>query len=471
MRIALIVALASATSLLGCGGGDSEGTAGSSSGSSSTGSSASTSGAAGQNQPPSWDAAPKMPLELGQGKTLSIPIAPVDPEGDMVTVALDTSALAAGVEAADPTGGTAILTHADYAAMGTAHFGVNLDDGHGGKASATVDLDVRPIRWLGSTSWKDGEGPEAREHGAFIVDAEHGRAFLVYGSGYKPYLNPLKDVWRFDFASSTWTEITPTGDLPTPGGSHRVAQIPGQQVAYLYGGYGANGTANHDLFRATYTGDGVVFKKITQTSPQPQARDLHMFVYDAKNDRFFAFGGVGSAPLNDTWMMKLQGDAATWTKLTMATSPTPRYGFFYGVDQDDGRALVWSGAQGTATINPAGDAWALDMRSEPPAWHLLLDAKAPGAPPGRRNGAAIFDPTGPRLFVYGGTADAMTTEPGFFALDARPGKEAWAEVDRTSAPPLRSSCFGFYDAVKDQRVLGFGNTASGVFRDLWTLGY
>jgi hypothetical protein len=104
---------------------------------------------------------------------------------------------------------------------------------------------------------------------------------------------------------------------------------------------------------------------------------------------------------------------------------------------------------------------------EPPAWTLLTD----GDPPGRRNGCFVFDPTGPRLFVFGGTADAMDSTPGLFVFDARPGNEAWTLLTLAAEPELRSSGFGYFDPQSSRAVLGFGNSTTEAFQDFNSLGY
>ena len=188
-------------------------------------------------------------------------------------------------------------------------------------------------------------------------------------------------------------------------------------------------------------------KRSTCASTPPSKRALHTFVYDEAGERLVIFGGFGTALLNDTWIGKVDGNTATWTKLTASPSPSKRYGQFSGFDAQTSRLIVYSGAQGTQPLNPAQDTWALDLSSEPPVWSLLLDGAAQGVPAGRRNGAAVFDPSGPRLFVFGGTADAMSSEEGLWALDARKGHEAWARVDRADEPPVRSSAFGLEDGA------------------------
>ena len=422
-----------------------------------------------QNEPPVWTDAPAEPIVIGQGQSASLPLTITDPEGDMTTVRVVVPATAADVEAAIAADTSAIALHAGYVTQGPLSLEVEIDDGKGGITKATVNLEVRPIRWIGEETWAVNAGPEEREHAAVIVDAEGERAFLVGGSGYMPQFVPLGDVWRYDFATSAWTEETPTGDVPAPAGSRRVAKIPGQPIAYLYGGYGEGNDNKDELYRATFDGPAVDFKLLTQTNPPP-ARSLHMFVYDAETDRFFAFGGFAGAVAGDTWMMKIEGNNAVWTELAPTVSPSPRYGFFYGVDEVNGRAVLYSGAQGLAVLKPAQDTWALDMRSEPPAWELLAAGPEVGVPPGRRNGCGVFDPTGPRLIVFGGTADGMTTAPGTFAFDARPGYSYWTELTLEGEPPLRSSGFGLYNPTADRTLLGFGNDSS-IYRDWWILGY
>ena len=207
----------------------------------------------------------------------------------------------------------------------------------------------------------------------------------------------------------------------------------------------------------------------------PQARELHGFGYDPTTQRFVVFGGFSNAAgvaLADTWIMQLSGDTATWTKLD-AKGPTPRYGFFYGTDEVAGRFIVFSGAQmptSKDSVNAAQDTWVLDLRADSPTWTRVLDGTEPNHAPGRRNGCMVVDPRGPSLYVFGGTSDAQTTQPGLFALDMRAGHEGFSEISRAGQPPLRSSNFGFYDEKTGAVSCGFGNGLGGLFTDLDAIG-
>jgi hypothetical protein len=79
------------------------------------------------------------------------------------------------------------------------------------------------------------------------------------------------------------------------------------------------------------------------------------------------------------------------------------------------------------------------------------------------------DPSGRRLFVYGGTSDGKTTEKGLYVLDLEPGHEAWTKLDLASPPPLRSSGFGFA-TPEGEVTCAFGNNNTG-YSDVAFLGY
>jgi hypothetical protein len=173
--------------------------------------------------------------------------------------------------------------------------------------------------------------------------------------------------------------------------------------------------------------------------------------------RYYEPKGV---PFNDTWVLDLATER--WRR--------PRViGFFAGFDAERGRLIVFSGAQGMASVDPAKDTWSLDLASKVLTWRRLASGNEPGSPPGRRNGDAVFDPTGPRLFVFGGTADMKDSEPGLWAFDVMPGHERWYRIDALHPAPIRSSAIGFYDRHRGRVVLGFGNAPHTPFRDIWSV--
>jgi hypothetical protein len=324
-------------------------------------------------------------------------------------------------------------------------------------------------RWEKPVVWKSADGPEAREHGTFIVDEKADRAILIGGSGYNPQLSPLADVWELSLKADRWRRLKPQSPVPS-GGSRRAAQVPGRGVAYLFGGYGASSWTNRELVRVDFSNDTPRFEPVPQDDPPP-ARCLHAFVYDPKLDQFILFGGVTIDEShreihNDVWVMKLVGGRAKWTKLDIGGPPSPRYGFFYGYDNEEGRLIVFSGAQGFEPLDPADDTWLLSMRGESPTWKKWQG----GSPRGRRNGCFVYDPDQKRLFIFGGTPDGRNSEPRLCVFEAGSGGGWIVTGTWLGAPHPRSSGFGFHDRARHRIVLGFGNGGEP-FLDLYPLRY
>jgi hypothetical protein len=422
-----------------------------------------------ENLAPEWSDAPTAAVTVGQGQAVTLPITVTDEAAAEVLV----SAVAPdGVEAelVETEDGAELTVRVGYTLSGPVTLDVELKDGEQKTTTIPLTLEVVPIRWLAREEWEDPPGPPAREHGSVIVDIEGGQAFVFGGTGYSPYLEPFNDAWRYDLVTGEWTEVTPSGDVPAPGGSRRVAHVPGTKIAYLFGGYGGDEGADifDDLYRVTVNGNGLEFELVPQNDTPP-ARFLHGFAYDPESERFITFGGAGTGLFDDTWTMTVDADGATWVELDLDDAPSGRYGFFSGMDVETGRFILFSGQ--VSQTGFADDTWSLDLRAEPPVWQLLSEGGGEGEPPGRRNGCGVFDPSGPRLFVFGGTSDGMNSQPGLFAFDARPEHAGWTALSLDGEPPVRSSGFGFHDATTGRTLLGFGNTTGAVFTDWGVIGY
>jgi hypothetical protein len=334
--------------------------------------------------------------------------------------------------------------------------------------TAAVPFDPPMFEWDRPIVWKYGVGPEPREHPAIIVDEERDRALVIGGSGYHPQLRPLADVWELSFKSDTWRRLQPKTSIPS-GGSRRVACVPGRKEAYLFGGYGAGMFTNRELVRVDFSSDVPTFETIPQDKA-PQTRCLHAFAYDPTGDQFLLFGGysfriTGAEPFNDLWSMKLVGGRAKWTRLDADVAPSPRYGFAYGYDAAERRLVVFSGGQGGDSVNPAEDTWMLSLAGPKPVWKRI---ERPG-PRGRRNPCFAYDVVNKQLFVFSGTADARSSEPGFGVFDVP--SESWIVAgEGPGHPHRRSSGAGIPDAKRRRVLLGFGNDADP-FPDLHPLKF
>ncbi|MBX3186969.1 MAG: hypothetical protein KF819_08140 [Labilithrix sp.] len=426
--------------------------------------------------PPAWVDAPAS-IDLYAGRSIAIPIDVRTDDAAKLTVTAFAEGVEAEIVGGEATGGSwrgTLLVRAGYG-LDAPVVGVDLVDARAQKVTITPAIRTHELSWRKRVTW-DAGGPQTREHGAFFVDAEAKAVFMLQGSGYSPQFKPIDDSWRLDLSTGAWTPWTPTGDAPPGGGSRRVAPIPGTKKAYAYGGYTgfeATSKSEGDLYRVDLGDAEKTFTRLTSAGAGPP-RQLHAIAYDAKGDQLVVFGGFTDVPtddaLDDTWLVKVEGDTATWRKVE-GKAPSPRYGSFTAFDTESRRFVVWSGAQfpvdAADPVNAAQDAWALDLEADPPAWTKL--APTGEAPPGRRNGCAMHDPIGRRLFVFGGTSNGRTTEPGLFVLALEPGREAWTKLSLAGEPPLRSSGFTFATPEGDV-ACAFGNGAKP-YADVSFLGY
>ena len=405
--------------------------------------------------PPSWPDAPAA-LTLGEGERTTL----TPPTG------LAVATNANGVEAEELDGVVTIF--APYGATGGTVM-ISLSNAVG-SIDVDIAVSVTPIGW--AAPLEEAEvGPEAREHPALILDEARNRLIVIAGTGYRPYGTPLGDAWAIDLDSGAWTELSVTGDLPALG-SMRVARDR-ESSALLFGGYGEAGATSDDLVRVDFSGTGLSVTEVPQAGYLSSApRALHAFFYDPMTETYWTFGGlVGSAPRGDVRRMRMVDGTAEWMFEETNEGPSRRYGFFWGFDEERGVLWVFSGAQGTAMVDPAHDLWMLDVRTTPAMWTPVLEGG--DLPPGRRNGAFAFDPRGPRLWVFGGTPDAMSSTPGLFAIDVGPiasGRmPTTTRLELAGEPPLRSSGAAIFDPTSARILLGFGNSESAVYADVQSL--
>lgn len=404
---------------------------------------------------PSWPDAPAT-LTLGEGERTSL----TPPTGSALNVT------ATGVEAEELDGSVTI-----FAPYGSTSGQVTVGLGN---AAGSIDVDIAvSVTALGWAEPLEDEevGPEAREHPALILDDARNRLIVIGGSGYRPYGTPLGDAWAIDLDSGVWTELGVTGSLPVLG-SMRVAQDREGQ-ALLFGGYGEGGATSDQLSRVDFSGEGLTVSEVEQTGYlSSAARALHAFFYDPMTETYWTFGGlVGSSPRGDVRRMVMVDGTAEWMFEETNEGPSGRYGFFWGFDEERGRLWVFSGAQGTAMVDPARDLWMLDVRTTPAMWTPVIDGEE--LPVGRRNGVFAWDPRGPRLWVFGGTPDAMSSTPGMFTFDLGPidaGRMPTVhQIELADEPPLRSSGVGIFDPVGARILMGFGNSETAVYADVQSL--
>jgi hypothetical protein len=385
-------------------------------------------------------------IELGEGTRNAVDVAADSATGD-------------GVNATIVDG--KVIVHAPYGSGGTHAVSLTC-----GQQTGKIDVSVRAIAWAPVAKWSGAkkEGPLGREYFAMWIDeGDPDRLLLFGGFHYVPMqFTPAWDLWQYNLANNTWTEITPKNEPPHyPGG--RAAPIPGSRSILYLGGLDGNNTPR-SLVRFDY--DTITWSDMPGSANAPGSY-TGSFVYDAPRKRWVSACGASNQEFScKPWQYTV---GRGWERLAYAgTLPIKRTGFFYAYDEPNQRLIIFSGdTDGTSWMGKMDQkTYALELDKDPAEWVELLGPQDP--PTGRRNGAYAYDPIGHRMFTWGGTPDGQSTLPGLYALDLDRGHEAWSKVDVPSPPPERTSGMGVYDAKRHRILFGFGNNPAP-YEDLWAL--
>lgn len=166
---------------------------------------------------------------------------------------------------------------------------------------------------LATNSWQDWTPAGAKPEIRCLLTAAFDRAnrrMIIYGGQRSGFLD---DVWAFDLATRTWTNLTPTQRPPGRWFSSSFVNADGQFV--VFGGQAASGNVNEvwsfDLAARSWT-------KLEIANP-PAERNGAQAAYVEGEDRFIIFGGSGNAGLlNDVWELSRR-PVATVTTVSAAS--------------------------------------------------------------------------------------------------------------------------------------------------------
>jgi hypothetical protein len=195
----------------------------------------------------------------------------------------------------------------------------------------TLQLSEVPAESSDDSSWTElpavGTLSPPGGSGLLFHDSDRGELILLGGYGHD-----FQDIWEFDLATSTWTQTTAVGPVPSaerfnPG---MVYDQEGRRLI-LYGGESASSDVAFDALTDTWVYEFATNKwsEIRTTGDGPACLDPSL-VWDPNGDRLFAFGGhqmrldqlndadYAETMLAETWALDLA--TATWTNLGPAGS-------------------------------------------------------------------------------------------------------------------------------------------------------
>ena len=214
-------------------------------------------------------------------------------------------------------------------------FGSGTFPGSVGAGTHLADTWQRDLRrragWRLATPAEETEVAIAREGTAYAHDAESHRLLMFGGLTGD---TTLADVWMADLrrpGRPHWEQLcSPTSCGPAPTarwGAHAIYDPVADRLV-VFGGSTGTGATTNDVWALELSGPPM-WHELTPAGPAPAARWSAGYGYDPVRRRLVVFGGqtgpdgTGS-PLQDTWALSLDGDAALDTaRRERATAGAP----------------------------------------------------------------------------------------------------------------------------------------------------
>jgi len=311
-----------------------------------------------------------------------------------------------------------------------------------------------------------GSLPTACGYPSAVYDSARDR-ILVFGGVV--WATSFNDVWALSLGGSPqWTQLAPSGPLPNTRHNHAAIYDPVRDRMIIFGGGRYHEGPWNDVW-ALSLGGSPHWTQLVPTGVPPDARAGFNAIYDPLRDRMLIFGGGGAAgAYNDVWALSL-GPTPEWTELTPSgTPPSPR-GAPVIYDPVRDRMVLFGGGGPTGSYN---DVWALSLGGSP-QWTQLTPS---GTPPVPRGGfTTIYDAAGDRMIVFGGNRIDHAAYLGNNEVWALPLGDSpqWTQLAPSGTLPIgRYSHMAVYDPVRGRMIVTCGDSYYGTYlNDTWALSW
>lgn len=297
-------------------------------------------------------------------------------------------------------------------------------------------------------------GPVAREDHTWTVDPDGGVAYLFAGrDGGSVY----GDLWAYDLAADSWTELQPAGSLPPARFGHEAAWVDGVGVVVFAGQAGS--TFFNDLW--AFDPAAAAWRLLPAAGAVPIPR-YGTCAAVGPDGRLWISHGFTSDGIRFADTVAYDFATGTWTEETpLADRPIARclHGCWW---TDDERFVLFAGQ--TTGVTALGDLWEL-RRGERPGTNAW--AQVTGTLPSERNLYAHTRIDGAML-VFGGQALDGSYVGGLWSF-ADAGTAASEVQAAGDEPPGRAGAEMVHDPARGRVLLFGGRDGGGALADLWSL--
>ncbi|MCA8949523.1 MAG: hypothetical protein KDE27_08465, partial [Planctomycetes bacterium] len=177
-----------------------------------------------------------------------------------------------------------------------------------------VTLEYDGVNW---TQASPAVSPPRRSQASLCTAPTLGGVLLFGGTNFNNPPGPngeivWNDTWVYDSLADTWTQLQPTGTLPTARAGASLLFDPNLGLYVLHGGYTDNNGTIQPL-SDTWTFDGTTWTDVSSTYGSPSGPRVRFASAEAPHGCQVLFGGssaVFGTINNETWMQGCTGTTA-----------------------------------------------------------------------------------------------------------------------------------------------------------------
>ena len=306
--------------------------------------------------------------------------------------------------------------------------------------------------------------PGGRVYHAMEYDSSRRKIVLFFGYTNTPHVY-LNDVWEYDIVSMTWSKITVTGTSPTIRGRHSIVYDSDRNIFVLFGGSGGV-TKFDDTWE--YNGATTTWTQIFPTGGvKPPARYSATVAYDNVRKKIILFGGTdGVTYFDDTW--EYDGTTSTWIQITTSNKPAGRYYSAMVYDNNKQRCILFSGMNATTRFD---DTW--EYNGATTAWVEIVPVGGV-KPTHRSEHSMVFDTIRKKCIIFGGQDQHVGAIEHLCAdtWEYTAATETWVRVNAGSNPnvsnPSARVAFAMVYCLYDAYTYLFGGyNGSSFTAEFW----
>jgi N-acetylneuraminic acid mutarotase len=294
--------------------------------------------------------------------------------------------------------------------------------------------------------------PSRRANPSMVYDSRTGRVLMFGGMTGASYLN---ETWAYDPHANTWTNLHPSGTLPSGRAYQSMAYDSDTGLVIMFGGMNDNGVDGLPNDTWAYDPHANTWTNLHPSGTLPPGRAYHSMIYDPSVHRVIMFGGdgLGMAFFNDTWAY--DPAANTWTELSPSGSlPSARAWQSMVYVPSTHQAIMFGGGERFDLVN---DTWAYD-----PAANIWTELSPSGSlPSARANQLMAYDSDTGKVIMFGGNdsfIDDLLND--IWVYD--PVANTWSDLHPSVSPPSgRDGYWMAYDPSMGEVIMFEGHSAMG----------